>query len=159
MRDDECIARLKDLEERIEALEGLVNLVLEELRDIRQMFEEGGQSGVARGRRRDEGHPLLKMIEDQKFVDVKDVRSKGALKRLVERGLVVLLRDEGANREVVASKRAISDLLNRLPIDVEKAESLDEREYELLEILNRLGYIIKKDNKYMPTQLAEEFKL
>jgi len=155
MPEDECARMLKELEERVEALEGLVNLALEELRDIRSLLEQRG--GAARAR--DEGgHPLLRAIEERKFLDTKEIRSKNALRALLERGVVVLLRDEGANREVATTKKIVSDLLSRLPLDVEKAESLGEREYELLEILNRLGYVIKKDNKYVATQLAEEFR-
>ncbi len=156
MREDECAKRLKELEERIEALEGLVNLALEELRDIRSLLEQKGE--VAK-RREEGGHPLLRTIEDKKFLDTKEVRSKGALRRLVEEGVAVILRDEGANREIVTTKKIISDLLNRLPLDVEKAQSLEEREYQLLEILNRLGYVIKKDDKYVATPLAEEFRI
>ncbi|MGC8583561.1 MAG: hypothetical protein ACP5KY_02090 [Thermoproteus sp.] len=155
MRDDECAKRLKELEERIEALEGLVNLALEELRDIRSLLEQRGSAARARD---EGGHPLLRAIEERKFLDTKEIRSKSALRGLIERGVVVLLRDEGANREIATTKKIVSDLLSRLPLDVGEAERLGEREYELLEILNRLGYVIKKDNKYVATQLADEFK-
>ncbi len=156
MHEDECAKRLKELEERLEALEGLVNLALEELGDIRSLLEQRGE--VAR--RREEGtHPLLRTIEDNKFLDTKEIRSKNALRKLLEEGVVVLLRDEGANREIVTTKKVVSNLLDRLPLDVEEAQRLEEREYQLLEILNRLGYVIKKDNKYVATPLAEEFKV
>ncbi|MEZ0249034.1 MAG: hypothetical protein ABWJ97_07145 [Thermoproteus sp.] len=156
--DEECLRRLKELEERLEALEGLVSLALEELRDVRSLLEQKEAAGPER--KRGEGaHPLLRAIEDKLFLDTRDVRSKSALRRLVEQGIAILLRDEAANREVVTTKRIVLDLLKKLPLDVDKAESLSEREYELLEILNRLGYVIKKDNKYIATELADEFKI
>ncbi|MEL9991122.1 MAG: hypothetical protein QXP98_09000 [Thermoproteus sp.] len=156
--DEECLKRLKELEERLEALEGLVNLALEELRDLRSLLEQKEVAGPER--RKSEGtHPLLRAIEDRLFLDTKEIRSKNALRRLVEQGVAILLRDEAANREVVTTKKIVLDLLNKLPLDVDKAESLGEREYELLEILNRLGYVIKKDNKYVATELADEFKI
>ncbi|MFB6490855.1 MAG: hypothetical protein TU35_006380 [Thermoproteus sp. AZ2] len=99
------------------------------------------------------------MIAEKKFMDINEIKSKTALRKLLERGAVVALRDEGANREVVTTKEVILELLNKLPLPVDEVEKLDEREYELLEILNRLGYVIKKDNKYMATDLAQEFKL
>lgn len=160
MRDDECDKRLKELEERIEALEGLVNLAIEELRDIRALLEKrAGQPAGAAAEEKPGGHPILRMIAERKFVDLNEIKSRTALRRLLEKGAVIALRDEGANREVVTTKEVILELLNKLPLSVDEVEKLDEREYELLEILNRLGYVIKKDNKYVATDLAQEFRI
>ncbi|MFB6490854.1 MAG: hypothetical protein TU35_006375 [Thermoproteus sp. AZ2] len=52
MRDDECDKKLKELEERIEALEGLVNLAIEELRDIRALLEKRAERPPPRRRPR-----------------------------------------------------------------------------------------------------------
>jgi hypothetical protein len=57
----------------------------------------------------------------------------------MERGLVLVMRDEGANRDVVVLKEAARQLLDKLPMSVEDAEKLPERDYELLQILNRLA--------------------
>lgn len=161
MREDECAEAIRELKERVEALEGLLNLVLEELRDVRGLLErgpaEGARSGAGRGQPR--RHPLLQLIEEKKYIEADEVRSKTALRKLMERGVVVGLRDEGANREVITTKEVIRDLLNKLPLAVDDVDKLDEREYELLELLNRLGYVIKKDNKYIATDLAREFTI
>ncbi|WP_243675153.1 hypothetical protein [Vulcanisaeta distributa] len=73
------------------------------------------------------------------------------------RGKVVLLRDETANREVATTKEIIRKLLSKLPISVNEIDKLSDREYELLTILNRLGYVLLRDNKYVVSEAAKEF--
>ncbi|MFN7105664.1 MAG: hypothetical protein ACK4M3_03670, partial [Pyrobaculum sp.] len=92
-----------------------------------------------------------------KFIPLSEVKSRQALRQAMERGLVVVLRDEGANREVVVLKEAARRLLDKLPLTLQEAERLDERSYELLQLLNRLGYVLLKGSQYVKTDLAEEF--
>jgi hypothetical protein len=76
---------------------------------------------------------------------------------LIANGRLVLLRDETANREVVTTKEVVRNLLSKLPISVNDIDKLSDREYELLLILNRLGYVLLRDNKYVVTEAAKEF--
>jgi uncharacterized protein YllA (UPF0747 family) len=58
---------------------------------------------------------------------------------------------------VVVLKEAARQLLDKLPMSLKDAEKLPERDYELLQILNRLGYVLLKGGTYVKTDLAEEF--
>jgi len=40
------------------------------------------------------------VLRDRKFMPLTDIKSRQALRQAMERGLVLVLRDEGANREV-----------------------------------------------------------
>ncbi|MCC6020436.1 MAG: hypothetical protein LM577_03605 [Thermoproteaceae archaeon] len=135
--------------ERIDEMEVLLNAILDELRELRSgaRAEAGARAPGS----------LIGELREKLFLPVSEVRSKGALKRALERGLLVVLRDEGANREVAVLKEAARRLLSRLPMSAEDAERLSEREYELLQILNRLGYVLLRGGQYVKTSLAEEF--
>jgi len=100
---------------------------------------------------------LIKAISDNLFLDTRDVMAKRLLKRLIDNGKVVLLRDESANREVVTTKEVIRNLLGKLPISINEIDKLSDREYELLLILNRLGYVLLRDNKYVVSEASKEF--
>ncbi|ABL88821.1 conserved hypothetical protein [Pyrobaculum islandicum DSM 4184] len=133
--------------ERLDELEILLNTVLEELREIK------------RGKPKPEGETksFIEVLRERKFIPLSEVKSRQALRQAMERGLVLVLHDEGANREVVVLKEAARKLLDRLPMSVKDAEKLNERDYELLQILNRLGYVLLKSGQYIKTELAEEF--
>ena len=143
-----CEEALRRIEERLAAIEGMLEMILSELRESKQRGEPRGRA-----------HPLIEEIRKRLFIPVNEIRSRTALRRLMERGEVVVLRDEGANREVVTVKDVVRRLLEKLPMRVEDAARLDEREYELLQILNRLGYVLVRDGKYVRTELAQEFEL
>ena len=151
---NECIRLLREVLERLEAIEGELDLVKEELRELR-----GQETPQLRQQSRSQqlGGGLLKAIDNNLFLDTRDVMAKRLLKRLIDEGKVVLLRDETANREVVTTKEVIRKLLSKLPISVNDIDKLSDREYELLTILNRLGYVLLKDNKYVTSEAAKEF--
>jgi len=145
MREEECQKAIRELALRLDEIEVLLNSLLEEIRELRG------------GRRAYEKSSLLDAIRRNKFLYVHEVKSRNSLRKLVERGLALVLRDEGANQEIVTTRDIVKSVLDRLPMSISDVEKLDEREYELLKFLNRLGYVIVKDGQYKPTPLAEEF--
>ncbi|ADN50282.1 hypothetical protein [Vulcanisaeta distributa] len=150
----ECIKLLREVLERLEAIEGELDLIKEELRELRTQGITQPQQQL---RSQQLGGGLLKAISNNLFLDTRDVMAKRLLKRLIDEGKVVLLRDETANREVVTTKEIIRKLLSKLPISINEIDKLSDREYELLTILNRLGYVLLKDNKYVISEAAKEF--
>ncbi len=150
----ECIKLLREILERLETIEGELELVRDELRELRGqgIKQRSSLTGMQQF-----GGGLLRLINESLFLDTKDVLSKRLLKRLIDGGRVVLLRDESANREVVTTKEIIRRLLSKLPISINEINKLSDREYELLTILNRLGYVLLRDNKYVISDAAKEF--
>ena len=137
----------KRILERLDELEILLNTILEEVRELkktRPQQKEGPKS-------------FIEVLRDRRFIPLTEIKSRQALRQAMERGLVLILRDEGANREVVVLKEAARQLLDKLPMSLKDAEKLPERDYELLQILNRLGYVLLKGGTYVKTELAEEF--
>lgn len=139
---------VKRVLERLDEIEIMLNTVLEELRELKKS---------APGARQPQKSSFIDMLREKKFVQLSEIKSRQALRQALERGLVLVLRDEGANREYVVLKEAARELLEKLPISVSDAEKLGGREYELLQILNRLGYVLLKGGQYIKTELAEEF--
>lgn len=154
-RVDECIRLLKEVLERLESIEGELDLIREEIKELRGQGLKGRQAILREDAQ--EGRGLIKAINDNLFLDTKDIVAKRALKRLIDSGRVILLRDETANREVVTTKEVVRNLLSKLPISINEIDKLSDREYELLLILNRLGYVLLRDNKYVATEAAKEF--
>jgi len=140
----EVLQVVKRLEERVAAIEGMLEML---------MSEQRGET------RRRPGTTLVDEIRRRVYIPVNEIRSRSLLRRLIESGEVVLLRDEGANREVVTLKEVIRRVLGKLPLRQEEAAKLDEREYELLQMLNRLGYVLLRDGSYVKTELAREFEV
>lgn len=136
---------IKKVLDRLDELEILLNTLLEEMRELKK------------GPARQVPRSLIDVLKLHKFIPLSEVKSRQALRQAMERGLVVVLRDEGANREVVVLKEAARRLLDKLPLTLQEAERLDERSYELLQLLNRLGYVLLKGSQYVKTDLAEEF--
>jgi hypothetical protein len=137
----------KRILERLDELEILLNTILEEVRELkktRPQQKEGPKS-------------FIEVLRDKRFMPLTEIKSRQALRQAMERGLVLILRDEGANREVVVLKEAARQLLDKLPMSLKDAEKLPERDYELLQMLNRLGYVLLKGGTYVKTDLAEEF--
>jgi len=149
---DECaeIKRmLKELLERVAVIEGMVEMVKEDLEELKKGRTRGRKEGLSKG--------LVQVVEDRIYLPTSEVKSKRLLMRLIERGDLILLRDDVANVEVVTAPSIVRRIVERLPInlsDVDKAFS--EREYELLGLLNRLGYVLIRDGKYVPTNLINE---
>ncbi|MGC9131478.1 MAG: hypothetical protein ACP5H5_07835 [Pyrobaculum sp.] len=139
---------VKRVLERLDEIEIMLNTVLEELRELKKS---------APGARQPQKSSFIDMLREKKFVQLSEIKSRQALRQALERGLVLVLRDEGANREYVVLKEAARELLEKLPMSVSDAEKLGGREYELLQILNRLGYVLLKGGQYIKTELAEEF--
>ncbi|AET31492.1 hypothetical protein [Pyrobaculum ferrireducens] len=139
---------VKRVLERLDEIEIMLNTVLEELRELKKS---------APGARQPQKSSFIDMLREKKFVQLSEIKSRQALRQALERGLVLVLRDEGTNREYVVLKEAARELLEKLPISVSDAEKLGGREYELLQILNRLGYVLLKGGQYIKTELAEEF--
>ncbi|MEZ0319045.1 MAG: hypothetical protein ABWK05_03500 [Pyrobaculum sp.] len=137
--------------ERLDEIEILLNTILEELRELKR-----GQPKVEK-----ESAPksFLEVLRERRLMPLSEVRSRQALRQALERGFAVVLRDEGANRDVVVLKEAVRRLLDKLPLSLQDAERLDQRDYELLQLLNRLGYVLLKGGQYIKTELAEEFYL
>lgn len=146
MPEDRSCVELAKILEKLDEIEILLNTVLEELRELKR----------GRAERR-VGSSFIEVLRDRRFIPLAEVRSKQVLRQALDRGVVVILRDEGANREVVVLKEAARNLLERLPMSVADAERLDPRDYELLQILNRLGYVLLRGGQYIKTELAEEF--
>jgi hypothetical protein len=138
---------LKKVLDRLDEIEILLNTILEEIREIKK----------AKPQPREAPKSFIEILRDRKFLPLTEVKSRQALRQAMERGLVLILRDEGANREVVVLKEAARQLLDKLPMSLKDAEKLPERDYELLQILNRLGYVLLKGGTYVKTDLAEEF--
>jgi len=151
---NECIRLLKEVLERLESIEGELDLIKEEIGELRS---QGRSKAVAYHESPQGGRGLIKAISDNLFLDTRDVMAKRLLKRLIDNGKVVLLRDESANREVVTTKEVIRNLLGKLPIPINEIDKLSDREYELLLILNRLGYVLLRDNKYVVSEASKEF--
>jgi hypothetical protein len=151
---NECIRLLKEVLERLESIEGELDLIKEEIGELRS---QGRSKAVAYHESPQGGRGLIKAISDNLFLDTRDVMAKRLLKRLIDNGKVVLLRDESANREVVTTKEIIRNLLGKLPISINEIDKLSDREYELLLILNRLGYVLLRDNKYVVSEASKEF--
>jgi hypothetical protein len=138
---------LKKVLDRLDEIEILLNTILEEIREIKK----------AKPQPKEAPKSFIEILRDRKFLPLAEVKSRQALRQAMERGLVLILRDEGANREVVVLKEAARQLLDKLPMSLKDAEKLPERDYELLQILNRLGYVLLKGGTYVKTDLAEEF--
>jgi len=138
---------LKKVLDRLDEIEILLNTILEEIREIKK----------AKPQPKEAPKSFIEILRDRKFLPLTEVKSRQALRQAMERGLVLILRDEGANREVVVLKEAARQLLDKLPMSLKDAEKLPERDYELLQILNRLGYVLLKGGTYVKTDLAEEF--
>lgn len=138
---------VKRVLDRLDEIEILLNTILEEIREIKK----------AKPQPREAPKSFIEILRDRKFLPLTEVKSRQALRQAMERGLVLILRDEGANREVVVLKEAARQLLDKLPMSLKDAEKLPERDYELLQILNRLGYVLLKGGTYVKTDLAEEF--
>jgi hypothetical protein len=138
---------LKKVLDRLDEIEILLNTILEEIREIKK----------AKPQPRGAPKSFIEILRDRKFLPLTEVKSRQALRQAMERGLVLILRDEGANREVVVLKEAARQLLDKLPMSLKDAEKLPERDYELLQMLNRLGYVLLKGGTYVKTDLAEEF--
>ncbi|MCC6035682.1 MAG: hypothetical protein LM559_01350 [Pyrobaculum sp.] len=138
---------VKKVLDRLDEIEILLNTILEEIREIKK----------AKPQPREAPKSFIEILRDRKFLPLTEVKSRQALRQAMERGLVLILRDEGANREVVVLKEAARQLLDKLPMSLKDAEKLPERDYELLQILNRLGYVLLKGGTYVKTDLAEEF--
>ncbi len=103
------------------------------------------------------GSTLLDMVRDQVYLETNKIRAKKTLKRLIDEGKLILLRDDMLNLEVVTTPENVRKIISKLPLPVEEADKvLSEREYELLKILNRLGYVLIRDNVYVKTELADE---
>ena len=137
----------KRILERLDEMEILLNTILEEVRELkktRPQQKEGPKS-------------FIEVLRYKRFMPLTEIKSRQALRQAMERGLVLILRDEGANREVVVLKEAARQLLDKLPMSLKDAEKLPEHDYELLQILNRLGYVLLKGGTYVKTELAEEF--
>jgi hypothetical protein len=138
---------VKKVLDRLDEIEILLNTILEEIREIKK----------AKPQLREAPKSFIEILRDRKFLPLTEVKSRQALRQAMERGLVLILRDEGANREVVVLKETARQLLDKLPMSLKDAEKLPERDYELLQILNRLGYVLLKGGTYVKTDLAEEF--
>ncbi|MFP3297157.1 MAG: hypothetical protein RXN78_06170 [Vulcanisaeta sp.] len=151
---NECIRLLKEVLERLESIEGELDLIKEEIGELRS---QGRSKAVAYHESPQGGRGLIKAISDNLFLDTRDVMAKRLLKRLIDNGKIVILRDESANREVVTTKEVIRNLLGKLPISINEIDKLSDREYELLLILNRLGYVLLRDNKYVVSEASKEF--
>jgi hypothetical protein len=151
---NECIRLLKEVLERLESIEGELDLIKEEIGELRS---QGRSKAIISHESSQGGRGLIKAISDNLFLDTRDVMAKRLLKRLIDNGKIVLLRDESANREVVTTKEVIRNLLGKLPISINEIDKLSDREYELLLILNRLGYVLLRDNKYVVSEASKEF--
>ncbi|MEM1932143.1 MAG: hypothetical protein QW049_01920 [Pyrobaculum sp.] len=131
--------------EKLDEIEILLNTVLEELRELK------------RGRFEKQRGSFIDFLRERRYISITEIKSRQVLRQALEKGLVVVLKDEAANREIVVLKEVVRKLLERLPISIDDAERLEPREYELLQILNRLGYVLQKGGQYIKTELAEEF--
>lgn len=151
MSANDCIRLLKEVINRLEVIEGQLDMLREEIEELKS------QVRTEKPMERQAPPSLVRLINERLFMDTKEVMAKNLLKRLVASNRVIILRDEGANREIVTTKEIIRKLLSKLPLSTTDATKLNDREYELLQILNRLGYVLLRDNKYVPSEEAKEF--
>ncbi len=164
-KDKEAAADIEKLraliEDRLDYIESAIENVLKRLDKIEKMLQtlnEKLEKARPVTRRESYGTTLLDMVRDNVYLETNKIRAKRTLKRLIDEGKLVLLRDDMLNLEVVTTPDTIKNILKKLPLPVEEADKvLSEREYELLKILNRLGYVLIKDNVYVCSELANEF--
>jgi hypothetical protein len=75
----------KRILERLDELEILLNTILEEVRELkktRPQPKEGPKS-------------FIEVLRDRRFMPLTDIKSRQALRQAMERGLVLVMRDEG----------------------------------------------------------------
>lgn len=141
---------LKELLERLTVIEGMLEMLREDVEELKRS-RAGGRRGVGFSR------GLIKTVENSVYIPTSEVRARGLLRRLVEGGKLILLRDDVANVEIVTTPSNVKKIADRLPIAVnDVVKVFNEREYELLSILNRLGYVLIRDGKYVATDLMSE---
>ncbi len=142
---DEIKSKLDELSQRVSRLESSLK--------VSRAYRTLGRESLTESAKK-----ILEEIRRNLFIDTKSILNKRALKILVDRGKVVLLRDEMLNLEVVTTPDIVRKILSRLPKSADEvAREFTEREYELLKILNRLGYVLIRDNVYVPSELSREF--
>ncbi len=141
---DEICSRLDEISARITKLE----------REIAKVSKTRKHTST----REENAREILESIKRNLFVETKSILNKRALKELIDSGKVILLRDEVLNLEIATTPEIVRRILAKLPKDADKvAREFSEREYELLRILNRLGYVLIRDNRYVVSELAREF--
>jgi uncharacterized protein YydD (DUF2326 family) len=146
-RLDYIESALEDISKRLDKIEKILQDLSEKLEKARPVTRRGPY-----------GTTLLEMVKDNVYLETNKIRAKRTLKRLIDEGKLVLLRDDMLNLEVVTTPDIIRSILKKLPVPVEEADKVfNEREYELLKILNRLGYVLIRDNVYVRSELANEF--
>ncbi len=156
-RDDEVLKLLRQIFERLESIEGILELIRQDLKDLRKIIRSTEELRVGRRSRDKERYSLKDVIDKMIYLETKDIKAKELLRRLINKGELITLRDDVLNLEVVTTPKVIRNIIKKLPVQVSEVDKiLSEREYQLLKVLNRLGYVLIKDNQYVATDLVKE---
>jgi len=153
-------SELEELKSKVEELAMKIEELSEKIEKIEKTIAKTSKVRTAVGRAQLEAEmrEILELIRKNLFVETKSIVNKKALRMLIESGKVVVLRDEMLNLEIVTTPSIVRKILLRLPKSVDEVvKEFTDREYELLKILNRLGYVLISDNKYVVSDLAKEF--
>ncbi|MEM4776187.1 MAG: hypothetical protein QXZ55_03230, partial [Pyrobaculum sp.] len=106
---------IRQVLEKLDEIEILLNTVLEELRELK------------RGRFEKQRGSFIDFLRERRYISITEIKSRQVLRQALEKGLVVVLKDEAANREIVVLKEVVRKLLERLPISIDDAERLEPR--------------------------------
>ncbi len=140
---------LREILSRLDVIEGEIEVLRGKLDEIRELLEVRERRRVKKEVRK-YYEDLVQYIEDRVYVFPSEIKAKKKLQRLIEEGVLVHLRDEGLNVEVITTKKVIERILAKLPLKVTDVDKvLTEREQQLFVLLNRLGYILKKGDIYV----------
>lgn len=151
-RDSEIVKLLRQVIKRLDAIEGVLDLIREDLQELKSSISKRKSERKVRTR-----VYLRDYIDRMIYLETKDIKAKELVRRLVSRKELIMLRDDVLNVEIVTTPKVVKNIINKLPIQANEVDKvLNEREYHLLKVLNRLGYVLIRDNQYVATDLVKE---
>lgn len=156
---NELFKLLKLLYKKIEEIEVSIEEMKEEIQNLKKGVEKilKSQVSVKTSGKSITKSKLVDYIKDKVYLETREIKAKQLLKKLINNGELILLRDDVLNLEVVTAPDVIKRIIEKLPVQVDKVDEVfNEREYQLLKILNRLGYVLVKDGQYVKTDLVKE---
>ena len=100
---------LREILSRLDVIEGEIEVLRGKLDEIRELLEVRERRRVKKEVRK-YYEDLVQYIEDRVYVFPSEIKAKKKLQRLIEEGVLVHLRDEGLNVEVITTKKVIERL-------------------------------------------------